>query len=89
MKATGIVRQTDNLGRIVLPIELRRQMGFIEGTPLAIYTSEDAIILKKHESGCSFCGQINDTWHFRGKLICKECVEELSARIKIPFVLRK
>lgn len=79
MKATGIVRQVDELGRIVLPIEIRKQMGINQKDPLEIYVDDEAIILKKHESGCVFCdnAHADDIIFFHGKRICKNCIHEL------------
>jgi len=60
MKATGIVRKVDELGRIVLPIELRRTLGIDEKDPLEIYVDQEKIILKKYEPACVFCGNASD-----------------------------
>ena len=57
MKSTGIVRQMDHLGRVVLPIELRRTLDIHEKDALEIYVDEDSIILKKYEPACIFCGR--------------------------------
>lgn len=57
MKATGIVRKVDELGRVVLPIELRRNLDIKEKDALEIYVDEDKIILKKYEPACIFCNQ--------------------------------
>lgn len=77
MKSTGIVRRIDELGRVVLPIELRRSMDIDVKDQLEIYTEEDKIILRKHEPNCCFCGKSKDVVPFRDKLICKKCLEEL------------
>ena len=74
MKNTGIVRKVDELGRVVLPKELRDVMGIEERTPLEIFTEEDTIILKKHETACTFCGGTEDLTVFRGKQICSVCL---------------
>lgn len=78
MKSTGIVRKVDELGRIVLPIELRRGLDIAEKDPLEIYTDGDRIILRKHTSACCFCGKTRDVIAFRDKLVCRKCIEELS-----------
>lgn len=75
-KATGITRKVDELGRIVIPIELRRTMGIEEKDPLEIYTTGDSIVLKKYERGCVFCGDMNPQV-FKGKMVCKGCVQEM------------
>ncbi|MDD4239324.1 MAG: AbrB/MazE/SpoVT family DNA-binding domain-containing protein [Desulfotomaculaceae bacterium] len=73
MKSTGIVRKVDELGRVVIPIELRRTLGIDEKDPLAIYVDNEKIILKKYEPACVFCGNDSDIQHYRGKLVCREC----------------
>lgn len=77
MKATGMVRKVDELGRVVLPIEMRRTMEIEEGTPLEIFTDSGQIILKKYTPGCIFCGQANGVQNFRGKNVCEKCMNEL------------
>lgn len=77
MKATGIVRKVDELGRIVIPIELRRTLDIAEKDALEIYVNEDTIILKKYEPACIFCGKIKNVTTYRGKNICENCMEEL------------
>ena len=77
MKATGIVRKVDELGRIVIPIELRRTLGIEEKDSLEIYVNDDTIILKKYEPACIFCGSSKNVSSFKGKNICKKCAEDL------------
>jgi len=77
LKATGIVRKVDDLGRIVLPIELRRSLGIDVKDPIEIYVDEDTIILRKHDPACVFCGGTKDIVSYRGKNICAECAKEL------------
>jgi transcriptional pleiotropic regulator of transition state genes len=78
MKATGIVRRVDELGRVVIPIELRRTYKIDIGDPLEIYVDSDKILLKKFVPTCMFCGAANDTLiTFREKVICKSCVQEM------------
>lgn len=78
MKSTGIVRKVDELGRVVLPIELRRTLNISEKDALEIYVDEENIILKKYEPACTFCGNAKDIKHFEGKNICPVCVEKIS-----------
>lgn len=73
VKATGIVRKVDDLGRIVLPMELRRTLGIGEKDPLEIYVDQEKIILKKYEPACVFCGNASDNRLFHGKNVCREC----------------
>ena len=81
MKSIGIVRKVDELGRIVLPIELRRQFGIEEKDSLEIYTDENCIILKKYEPSCIFCGDARDVIQFNGKNICPACAKALQGFI--------
>lgn len=77
MRATGIVRPVDQLGRIVLPKELRNTHDIPEGTPLEIYTEGDDIILRKYQPGCVICGEIKDLTLIKGKHICAQCLKEM------------
>lgn len=77
MKSTGIVRKVDELGRIVLPIELRRTLDIAEKDSLEIYVDDNRIILKKYEPTCIFCGNSKDVITFKGKNICPTCLNEL------------
>lgn len=77
MKASGIIRKVDELGRIVLPVELRRGLGIEDKDALEIFVDEDRIILKKYESTCIFCGNPQPAEEFRGKRICDACMEAL------------
>jgi transcriptional pleiotropic regulator of transition state genes len=74
MKSTGVVRRVDELGRIVIPIELRRTLDIAEKDALEIYVDGDTIILKKYEPACIFCGDARDVTNYRGKNICKNCM---------------
>jgi len=73
MKSTGIVRKVDELGSVVIPIELRRTLGIDEKDPLEIYVDSEKIILKKYEPACVFCGNASEVQHYRGKMVCREC----------------
>ena len=77
MKATGIVRKVDELGRIVLPIELRRTLNIDIKDPVEIFVDGDSIMLKKYEPACIFCGSSDNVRQVRGKNICTACIEEL------------
>ena len=77
MKSTGIVRKVDELGRIVLPIELRRTLGIAEKDTLEIYVDDDSIILRKYQPACIFCDNARDVVVFRGKNVCKDCIKSL------------
>lgn len=77
MKSTGIVRKIDNLGRITLPIELRRNLDVDCGDPLEIFTDSNAIVLKKYELNCVFCGSTRKLTQHKGKNVCESCKREL------------
>ena len=77
MKSIGIVRKVDELGRIVLPIELRRTLDIAEKDPLEIYVDGSAIVLKKYRPTCIFCDASKDIINFKGKNICPKCLKEL------------
>lgn len=76
-KSTGIVRQLDTLGRVVLPIELRRTMDIGTKDMIEIFVEDDHIILKKYNPSCVFCGDARGVIPIKGKLICKNCLAEL------------
>ena len=78
MKTTGIVRKVDELGRIVLPIELRRSLDIEERDALEIYLEGDRIILHKHENCCLFCGAVSGIASYKGKLVCRSCNRDLA-----------
>lgn len=78
MKSTGIIRKVDDLGRIVLPIELRRTLDIAERDELEIYMENDQIILRKYEPACLFCGADRKLIVYNGKNICRECVQKMT-----------
>lgn len=82
MKATGVTRRIDELGRVVLPVELRKNLGLLNETPIEIYVEEDRIILKKYEPTCFFCGSAENVLEFHDKLICRHCATELAQRLQ-------
>ena len=77
MKSTGIVRKIDELGRIVLPIEMRRTLDIGEKDALEIYVEGSSVILKKYKPSCIFCDTAKDVMEFRGKNVCPKCLREL------------
>ncbi len=77
LKSTGIVRKVDELGRVVIPIELRRTLGIGEKDALEIYVDGERIILKKYEPACIFCGNAEKVVHFKDKIICNECLAQM------------
>lgn len=77
MKTTGIVRPVDALGRIVIPVELRRNLGLNTDDLLEIFVDGGYIVLKKHEVSCIFCGSTEEIENIHGKNVCKKCLKEL------------
>jgi len=80
MKSTGIVRKVDELGRVVIPIELRRTLDIAEKDPLEIYVDGDRIILRKYEPACVFCGNADEVSDFKGKKVCQECLSTMGLK---------
>ncbi|WP_331273999.1 AbrB/MazE/SpoVT family DNA-binding domain-containing protein [Capillibacterium thermochitinicola] len=77
MKSTGIVRKVDELGRVVIPIELRRTLRIEEKDALEIYVDGERIILKKYEPACIFCGNADNVRNFKEKNICQDCLDAM------------
>ena len=78
MKSTGIVRRVDELGRVVIPIELRNKFDIKEKDPIEIYVDGSSIVLKKYEPNCIFCGSTKKLITYKDKLVCPKCIENLS-----------
>lgn len=79
MKATGIVRRVDELGRVVIPKELRRTMSIDEFDSMEIFVDGNMICLKKYEPACTFCGNVKENMVSQaGKLICPDCIADLN-----------
>ena len=81
MKSTGIVRKVDELGRIVLPIELRRILGIEEKDRIEIFVDGESIILRKYQSGCIFCDNAKDIINYKGKNICPDCIRAMNEKL--------
>ena len=78
MKATGIVRKVDDLGRIVLPIELRRTLNIDIKDALEIFVDGEDIMLRKYNPACIICGESDDLIEYKGKKICKNCIKAVN-----------
>lgn len=78
MKSIGIVRKVDDLGRIVLPMELRKTLGIDIKDSLEIFVDNDSVILKKYSPACIFCGESDNKTNYKGKNVCKKCIKEMS-----------
>lgn len=79
MKTTGIIRKVDDLGRIVLPIELRRSLDIGEHDEMEIYVEGNMVILKKYEVACIFCGRKQNVVQYHKRNVCKDCIREMGA----------
>ncbi|UOF91795.1 AbrB/MazE/SpoVT family DNA-binding domain-containing protein [Fodinisporobacter ferrooxydans] len=86
MKSTGIVRKVDELGRVVIPIELRRTLGIAEKDALEIFVDGDRIILKKYEPACIFTGNAENLVFYKGKMVSKEAIKELTDLLNNPVI---
>ena len=80
MKSTGVVRKIDELGRFVLPIELRKNLRINNRDSVEIFVEDDKIILKKYEPSCVYCGNADGVESLNGKLICKSCIQKIKDR---------
>lgn len=78
MKSTGIIRKVDELGRVVIPIELRNTLKIAEKDPIEIFVDGTSIVLKKYESTCVFCGNSKKLVAYKDKLICEKCAKQIS-----------
>ena len=79
MKSTGVVRKVDELGRIVLPAEIRQSLGIEVKDPLEFFVDGERIILKKYQPGCVFCGGMEGLSAFEGKVLCASCIKKLKS----------
>lgn len=77
MKSTGIIRRVDELGRVVIPIEIRNQFNIVEKDPIEIYVDGSTIVLKKFEPNCIFCGNTKNLLTYSNKLICNKCANKI------------
>jgi len=78
MKSTGIVRKVDELGRVVIPIEIRNKFDIAEKDPIEIYVDGSSIILRKFEPNCIFCGNTKNLMQYKDKLVCPKCAKQIS-----------
>jgi AbrB family transcriptional regulator, transcriptional pleiotropic regulator of transition state genes len=79
VKRTGVARKVDQLGRVVLPAEVRRRFGIRPGDMIEIAVDSDAILLSKVEDRCVFCADATELIEFSGKVVCRPCVTRLAA----------
>lgn len=85
MKATGIVRKIDELGRVLLPAEVRRPMEIGDRDALEIFTDGDTVVLKKYAPSCVFCGEARDVTTYKGRNICTRCAQAIATRVDSDF----
>lgn len=79
MKSTGIIRKVDELGRVVIPIEIRNKFDISEKDPIEIYVDGSSIILKKYEPNCVFCGNNKNLISYKDRLVCSKCAQKLAS----------
>ena len=77
MKSTGIVRKLDQLGRIVIPKELRTTFDIKETDPIEIFVDGTDIVLRKYQQTCVFCGEADNLVEFNGKVVCSNCLKKI------------
>ena len=82
-KATGRVRKVDELGRVVIPSEIRKNLDIKEKEPMEIFVDGSDIILKKYEKYCLFCSSTKKLTEFKGKLMCHKCMEGITKKFVI------
>ncbi len=83
MKSTGMVRPVDNLGRVVIPREIRKQFDIENGVDsFEIFVDDDKIILRKYQPSCIFCGEMKDTVIYNNHVVCKACAENMAELVK-------
>ena len=80
MKDTGIRRRLDDLGRLVLPVELRQTLAFGSGASVAFFLDGERLVLRPHEDGCVFCDRADDLVRFSGHEVCRHCIAQMPRR---------
>ncbi len=78
MKSTGMVRKLDELGRVVIPKEIRHKLNIEEKDPIEIYIQGESVVLKKYEASCIFCNNSKKLSNYKDKLICSNCLSQIS-----------
>ena len=80
MDSIGAVRRIDELGRIVIPIELREKLEIDVKDQIEIYVDNDKIVLKKYEPSCLFCGNTKELVNYKDKLVCAKCISKIKEK---------
>jgi len=83
MKATGVIRRLDDLGKVVIPKELRRNLNIENGDPVEFFTDNDQVIIRKYQPGYQFCGSMDDLITMKNITICRKCREQIAAELEI------
>ncbi len=78
MKPAGCLCKVDNLGRIVIPANMRKKYELSSGSAIEIFTAEDGIMLKKYNPACIFCGNMENITSYKGKVVCEHCIRSLT-----------
>ena len=78
MKATGITRKVDELGRVVLPIEIRRDMHINNGNHVEIFVTDDSVVLKRYEPACTFTGSVDELVEYMGRRVSTQAIKEMA-----------
>jgi len=83
MKSTGFVKIIDKMGRIVLPMEIRKVLNLTEeGAAVELFTENDMVVLKKYQPGCIFCHNVDNLVDYHGVKICEDCIADMADRAK-------
>ena len=82
MKSTGMIRRVDELGRVVIPKEIRNKLDISEKDPIEIFIDGNSIVLKKFESGCVFCNSSKDLTVYKDKFFCRKCLAKINSLIE-------
>ncbi len=90
MRETGIIRGLDNMGRVVIPKEIRKLLDVKEGVDsFEILMQDDCIVLKKHNPNCVLCGNADSLIELDGKLVCKDCIEALNKKTQEENIIQQ
>ena len=82
MKSTGIIRKVDELGRVVIPKEIRENLEILEKDPVEIFVDGNKVIIKKYNPTCCFCGGTKELSSYKEKLVCKNCISKIASVIR-------
>ncbi len=77
MNTTGRLCKIDSLGRIVIPKQVRKQLGLHDGSVLELSSDDSKIVIVKHKKDCIFCHKEVELTEFEGKFLCKNCLKKL------------